>query len=205
MSSYESSPLTGAELFPKRIESGSVHTLEKFVSYGTLLLAVAATGVCVAYGVKYHIEHVLLAFVIVVSAVHFYLLLRMYQKDDLQDRKMVYLGCFVVLFVSVVGILYAINWVPSDPFYGCTNAWFHPPTTGYPKGICAPTMPTIVNPSQSCYKLAPISSSTGPAQVQFTLLPAQVPQNVTCQDGLQWAQACTNTNGAKDLPKFVCK
>ncbi|EGD80169.1 hypothetical protein PTSG_10851 [Salpingoeca rosetta] len=195
MSGYEKSPLTGAELFPKRVESGSIHTLEKAVSYGTLLLAVAATGVCVAFGIQYHIQHLILGIVIILAAVHFYLLLRMYQKDELQERKLVYLGCLVVLALSIAGILYGVGWQTSDPFYGCDDGWFHKPTGAFPKGICSHTLPTAIVPAKSCYH-AIGSGGAAQGEFQFQLLQGlanQTKKGITCAQAQQWIQTCTNT------------
>ena len=114
----------------------------KVCGYGTLLLATAAGIVCIVEGLKSHPEHIIMGAVIIFAAVQvhserrqppctttapargplsptcsplqFALTARLYKNDLLQDRKVVYLSCFVVVALSAAGERCDVNdpWLP---------------------------------------------------------------------------------------------
>eukprot|EP00056_Hartaetosiga_gracilis_P016346 m.4768 g.4768 ORF g.4768 m.4768 type:complete len:199 (+) comp3978_c0_seq1:41-637(+) len=198
MSGYESSPLTGAELFPKRVGGGSMQTVEKVLFYGGLVFGFATACVCIAFGALYHIQHLIIGVAILLVGGLFYLLLRGYLKDTMQDRKLVFYACFCLYFVSVSGLLYSVQWQKeADPFHGCTG-WFLQNGNG---GECGTTFPTTVKTYERCYSFRNATASQPMIATILNGLPGTNKTNkVTCQVARAWVSQCTG-----EAPNWTCK
>ncbi|EDQ86647.1 uncharacterized protein MONBRDRAFT_33718 [Monosiga brevicollis MX1] len=89
--------------------------VEKLLGGASFLLAIAATALLVVEGLKNgHAAHIVLAVCCILAATLFFFIARLYLKDYLQDRKVVYLACALVIVLSCCGLLYATAWGDSS-------------------------------------------------------------------------------------------
>eukprot|EP00055_Hartaetosiga_balthica_P007337 m.25043 g.25043 ORF g.25043 m.25043 type:complete len:210 (-) comp5725_c0_seq1:1150-1779(-) len=207
MSGYETSPLTGHELFPKRVGGGSMQTVEKVLFYGALVFGFAVACVCIAFGALYHVQHLIIGIAILLVGGLFYLLLRGYLKDTFQDRKIVFYACFCLYFISVSGLLYSIQWQKTpDAFHGCTG-WYLPSGNG---GQCATTFPTSVKTYERCYFFRNATVATPMIATILNGLPGVNKSSIpTCQIARTWVSQCTGfdptwtcTKEEEDVPRL---
>eukprot|EP00051_Salpingoeca_urceolata_P006337 m.84041 g.84041 ORF g.84041 m.84041 type:complete len:226 (+) comp14786_c0_seq1:193-870(+) len=122
MSDEEKSLLSGsAGLYPSRVTSTTLQQVEFFVGLAAVVLAIASCVYCIVMGLKGIAEHILMGAVIALVTTMFVMIYRLYRKDILQDRVVVYLSLACVIAVSAAGLLYASHWGSSNPFQGCTK------------------------------------------------------------------------------------
>lgn len=186
----EYSPLSGADLLPKRLESGEMQSCERYIAYATMLLAACSAIVCIAFGVKEHIQHVIMGAVIALVGVQFFYICRLYKNDVLQDRKVVYLSAVVTIAVCAAGLIYATSWKNADPYHGCRASYFSAETDSCLKF----TTPIQHN---RCYV---VSGST--IQYSATMLPNSFNATLaTCDNVQRWITSCTGQQPKWDCPK----
>eukprot|EP00049_Salpingoeca_infusionum_P005792 m.96924 g.96924 ORF g.96924 m.96924 type:complete len:193 (-) comp13086_c0_seq4:5723-6301(-) len=182
MSSFENAPLTGAELFPKRVSNGTMYSFERILGYGSFVLAFTACIIGIVFGIKNHIEHLVAGCVVLVVAAQFGYVARQYQLDLNQDKKVVYISWGILVLISALVMMYAFTWQKPDPYHGCTG-WFLPPSTIRPNGICLSTLPSNFTKQETCYSL-----SSTPTTALAQALPKAA--TTSCSEAHSWLADC---------------
>eukprot|EP00039_Didymoeca_costata_P032955 m.40080 g.40080 ORF g.40080 m.40080 type:complete len:241 (-) comp9623_c0_seq1:1181-1903(-) len=157
------------DLLPHRLDSSSLEMVERGLGGIAILIACVAALLGFIHGFKYHMEHTVMAGTCIANAILFALLGRLYMKDFLQDRKVVYFSGFCLFLTSITGILYATTWnAPAACFGDCIT------TSSDYQSFYNPNIPNSDNSKGACMRF---SANANP----FSGLPEETKVGSPCQ------------------------
>eukprot|EP00048_Salpingoeca_helianthica_P023410 m.24183 g.24183 ORF g.24183 m.24183 type:complete len:217 (-) comp8638_c1_seq1:35-685(-) len=145
--SSEKQPLHGGEFLPPRASSGrGIQDLETYTFFAIVLMGIAAGVLCIVYTISHHPEHMAGAIAVFVNLALLLLVGRAYRRDEIQDRKIIYLVTFSSLMLYIMAIIYVAQWGPN-----CTGS--APAASPFPSncpvtGATAFYSPFVRNPNQ---------------------------------------------------------
>ncbi len=114
--SSEKQPLHGSEFLPPRASSGrGIQDLETYTFFAVVLLGIASGVLCIVYTISHHPEHMAGAIAVFLNLAVLLLVGRAYRRDDIQDRKIVYLVVLSSLALYIMGIVYIAQWTTCSP------------------------------------------------------------------------------------------
>ena len=161
-------------LLPQRLD-GAYGQLQQAVVYALLLLSVSVIIVCIAYGISFHAEHLIMGVALALATAQFYQLLRLYTKDILQDRKIVVFAAAVLLMLNIAALCYAVEFGSTGTSAvakcakngdGLTSVGYYSPKpfATSSEGQCL-TFSGVGPGRYSCSAIMMTSSSTNPAMM----------------------------------------
>jgi hypothetical protein len=185
----EKNSLLGSS-YPEGMSTGGLTGIEKLITGAVGLLSVVSAILCVVYGIKYHVEHVVMAGVIVVLLVNFLFIARMYMKDLFETRGILYFATASLLAVSVVGLVYAVKWqaLPAPPVTTTTTTTPAPSCQGFYQAssqLCLYIDDLSIIYNNLCVLLTP-----GGNGYQISPILSNVTIPLTCPIGDQVLDAC---------------